>query len=85
MMPPRSLRQIADSLRSRHADLRARSVPLRGRADPALLAVLVAWFLVLGAMGWTFARIELTTAPLPRPLSTWFRTAFMPMQGVRVG
>lgn len=58
MMPPRSLRQIADNLRSRHADLRARSVPLRERADPALLAVLVAGFLVLGAMGWTFARIE---------------------------
>lgn len=58
MMPPRSLRQIAESLRSRHAGLRARTVPLRGRADPALVAVLVAGVLGLGALGWTFARIE---------------------------
>lgn len=58
MTPPRSLRQFADGLRARHADLRARSVPLRGRADPALVAVLVAGIALLGLAGWTFARIE---------------------------
>lgn len=58
MMPPPSLKQLADSLRARHADLRARSVPLRGRADPALLAVLAAGIAALGLAGWTFARVE---------------------------
>ena len=56
--PPRSLRDIADGLHARHAALRARAVPLRGRADPALLAVLAAGVLALGAGGWTLARIE---------------------------
>ena len=56
--PPRSLRTIADALRVRHAVLRARAVPLRGRMDPALLAVLAAGVLALGAAGWTLARVE---------------------------
>lgn len=56
--PPRSLRAIADALRVRHAVLRARAVPLRGRLDPALLAVLAAGVLALGAAGWMAARVE---------------------------
>lgn len=58
MMPLRSLGQIAESLRTRHAALRARSVPLRGRVDPALLALGAAAVLAFGALGWTLARIE---------------------------
>lgn len=56
--PIRSLRDVAGSLRARHAALRARAVPLRGRVDPALGAVLAAVVLALGAGGWTLARIE---------------------------
>lgn len=56
--PPQSLRAIADGLRTRHALLRSRSIPLKERADPALLAVLAAAVLALGAGGWTLARIE---------------------------
>lgn len=58
MMLPRTLGQIAESLRSRHAALRARSVPLQGRADPALIAVVATGILSFGVLGWTMARIE---------------------------